>query len=97
MSKRQGSGIDSAPDSARGALANLRAGKRFYCIQCKDLRKVQAVSNDILQLPSAVVYETTLDCNHTRQIVLNVKRKVTINYRVPIDGPLRPMTPQDFV
>lgn len=70
----QSAGIKHAPDSARGALANFSDGKRFYCTACEALRTVTAVSNDIVQTPNAAIYSATLDCNHVRQIVFNVRR-----------------------
>jgi hypothetical protein len=81
----QSAGIKRAPDSARGALANLSNGKRFYCATCQALRVVTAIDNDIVQTPSAAIYSATLDCSHSRQIVINVRRPTPKPVGVPIE------------
>jgi hypothetical protein len=70
----QSAGVSSAPDTARGALANLGSGKRFWCAECEQLRAVVKVDNEIVQTPNAAIYATTLECGHDRQIVMNVRR-----------------------
>jgi hypothetical protein len=63
----------SAPDSARGAVTAFSTA-RFYCAECKELRKVKSVSHNIIQLPASATYDATLECSHVRTITVNVKR-----------------------
>ena len=80
----QSAGIKSAPDTRRGAIESWkRQNARFYCSECATTREVVSVGN-IVQTPNAAIYSATLDCNHTRQIVLNVRRPKPIEYTVPI-------------
>lgn len=63
----------TAPETLIGATKSLSAGKRFWCAQCKDMRRVVSVQN-IKQLPESVEYSVTLDCLHPRQIITAVSR-----------------------
>jgi hypothetical protein len=70
----QSAGIKSAPDTRRGAIESWkRQGAKFYCSECATMREVIAVS-DIVQTPNAAIYSAILDCDHSRQIVINVHR-----------------------
>jgi hypothetical protein len=67
-------GRKSAPDTRRGAVESWkRQNARFYCSECATTREVVSVG-DIVQTHNAVIYSGILDCDHSRQIVINVHR-----------------------
>jgi len=63
-----------APDTFRGAVGHFeRTRARFYCPTCKTMQTVKSVSG-ITQAPEHAIYETVLECGHSRNIGINVQR-----------------------
>jgi len=71
-------GIRVACDSARGFTESCRRkGMKFLCPTCRTVQGVKRTSNTIIQGPKSATYECTLDCDHSRNVTLNVHRPKT--------------------
>lgn len=68
----QGAAMKVAPDTRRGILAHWKNERaKFYCVECALMQEPVKVGA-ITQTKKCALYETVLECGHTRSVGCNV-------------------------